>query len=304
VANTLIGRQATTGQPVFVTGNGRSGTSWIGETLGRANEVLYYREPCHPRANGLAGAEAERVWCRHLRPGDRDGYFEATLGAAFRGRFWPGSGYRLADYRARLGRRPRVIVKEVASFLSLEWVAARWQPAVVVILRHPGAYAASVRNLAQEALELERFALLKAEPALRPRLAAWGPEVAAALAAARDPLEVSVASWAIRTRVALEARARHPDWQMVRYEAVAGDPVAEFRTLYARLGLAWAPAIEAWLRNRTSADAAGNYTTARVSAARIDAWRGQFSAAEIVRIRRMLEPFALPVYAEPADWPA
>ena len=81
---------------------------------------------------------SQAIWCRYLRPGDRDAFFESRLGAAFRGHFWRGSGHPFAAYRARLGRSPRVIVKEVASFLSVEWVAARWNPAVLVILRHPG----------------------------------------------------------------------------------------------------------------------------------------------------------------------
>jgi hypothetical protein len=301
IANSLLGTKGTSRRPIFVAGNGRSGTSWIGETLGQAENVLYYREPCQPRRNGLRAREAEAVWSRYVPPGARDPFFEATLGAAFRGHFWPGSGHRLADYRGRLARRPQVIVKEVAAFPSTEWVVERWDPMVLIIFRHPAAYAASVRNLKQDAEELGRLRLLCAEPSLREgRLAARMRR----LEGIEDPLEASVASWGIRTSVVLEALGRHPDWLVVHYEDLARDPIPGFRALYAKLGLTWDGGLEAWVRGRISADSGGTYSTARLSASRIDAWRGQLSPGEIARVRRILALFELPLYAAATDWAA
>lgn len=299
--NAAIGTGGTSGRPVFVAGNGRSGTSWIGETLGRAENVLYYREPCQPRRNGLPPDRAEAVWCRYVAPGGSDRFFESTLDAAFRGHFWPGSGHRLGAYAERLGRRPRVVVKEVAAFMSVEWVAARWDPLVLIILRHPGAYAVSVRNLDQDDAELGRLRLLRADPVLQRDHVRRG--LVGHLDAVRDPLEAAVASWAIRTSVVLDAVARHPDWIVVRYEDIARDPLAAFPDLYGRLGIAWTDAIADWVRGRTSTEVAGNYSRSRNSAARIDAWRDRLSAEETRRVRRVLEPFGLPIYAEAADWP-
>ncbi len=298
LANRLA--RPTSGRPIFVTGNGRSGTTWIGQTLGRPADVLYYREPCHPYRNGIHEDDAaNRIWARYLRPGDRDPFFERTLGHAFRGWFWPGGGHPLSDYRKRIGARPRVLVKEVASFLSAEWVADRWDPQMLVILRHPGAYAVSVRNMDRPERELARLAVMRADEKLREDLIG---DLEAHLARVETPLEASLATWGIRTRAALAALDRHPDWGRVHYEDVARDPVAGFRDLYVRLGLAWSDAIEAWIREKTTSTREGHFTTSRVSQERIDAWRHDLTPEEKDRARRVLEPFGLPVYSAPEDW--
>lgn len=298
IANMAVGAQSTTGRPVFVVGNGRSGTSWLGETLGQAQGVLYYREPCHPHRNGINGASADAIWCRHVPMGGRDGFFEYTLDAAFRGHFWRGAGHGLGAYRHRLGQKPRIVVKDVASFLSLEWVAARWQPDVVVILRHPGAYAASVLNLRQDPQEVARLRILCATDSLRDLLGARLEP----LARISDPAEAAVAAWAIRTAAFAEAAARHPEWQVVFYEDLAQEPLAGFRALYDRLGLPWSDAIAARIRAKTSAEAEGAFTTARVSHSRIHAWRDQLSPDQARRIRQIIAPFGLPYYSASSDW--
>lgn len=295
--NLLIGPARVTGPPILVTGNGRSGTSWIAGTLARAEGLLYYREPCHPEINGLPPEAAHAVWAAHVPPGGRHPFLEQRLDAAFRGHFWPGSRHRLTELPARLRRRPRILVKEVAAFMSVEWAAARWGPEVLVVLRHPAACAASVRALGQDAAELARLRLLRSLPAV-----ARAP-FAPCLDRIADPLEATASAWAIRTATVLEAVARHPDWAVVRYEELAADPVAGFRRLYARFGLAWTPALAAEIAERSRRDEGGAYSTRRDAAARIHAWRDRLSAAEIARLRRLVAGFGLPVYAGEADWP-
>ena len=298
LGNRAVGRGRVAGRPIFVTGNGRSGTTWLGETLSRAPGVFYYSEPCHPDHTRMPPEAHDPIWSRHLRPGDGDPHFERRLGAAFAGHVWRGSGHSATAFARRMAARPRIVVKEVASFASLEWVVDRWDPDVLVILRHPGAYAASVRAIGQDPAELARFRLLRDAPSLRGELSDLGDH----LARVATPLEAIVASWAIRTRVALRARERHPDWRLIHYEALAARPVERFRALYGDLGLTWTPRIEAWIRSRTETDRPGSVTVRR-SSERIHRWRDLFDAREIASIRAVLEPFELPVYAAPEDWP-
>ena len=155
--NALAGKHNVEGRPIFVTGNGRSGTTWLGETLARAPRILYYREPCHPTRNRVPEAAVDPIWSRYLKPGESDPYFEEKLGASFRGHIWRGSGLSASTFLRRLTVRPRILIKEVASFASLRWVVERWDPEVLIILRHPAAYAASVRAMKQDKAELARI---------------------------------------------------------------------------------------------------------------------------------------------------
>jgi hypothetical protein len=285
--------------PLFVSGNGRSGTSWIGETLGRADGVIYYREPCHPENNGLAGAAADDVWSRYVPPEGDDPFLATRLEAAFAGRFRRGSGAAAAPATLVPRRRVRVVGKEVAAFMSSEWVARRWRPQVLLILRHPAAYVASVERLGQGEAEGARLRRLLATPPVRTGALAplrpWLQEL-------RDPLAVTAASWAIRTAVVLDGRRRHPDWYLAFYEDIARDPVACFRELYDRFDLAWGPRQEAWITRKTRAAQSGQFATSRISAQHIDAWRRTLDADRLARIRAVLEPFALPFYDRDEDW--
>jgi hypothetical protein len=300
LGNLVAGRHSVSGRPIFLCGNGRSGTSWVGETLGWSEGLLYYREPCHPYRNGIHDdSAANRIWTGYLRPDDRDPFFETQLDRAFAGHFWAGSGYRPRNFLRRLGKRPRILVKEVAAFLAAEWVAARWDPQMVVLFRHPGAYVASVRRMDHPARELARLRLICADAALREDHI---HNLAAPLSRIDDPMQASIATWAIRTRVALAALARHPDWLRLHYEDIARDPVPAFRAIYAQLALSWTNQVAEQIRGKTSMQAAGQFSTGRVSQQRIDAWRADLTADEIAGLQRVLDLFELPVYSSPEDW--
>ncbi|MEM9168480.1 MAG: sulfotransferase [Pseudomonadota bacterium] len=299
-ANGVVGPDRTEGRAVFVTGNGRSGTSWLGDTLGYAPETIYYREPCHPFMIGVDGDAAEAVWT-HLVFEDEGGggIFEKPLTRAFQGHLFPQAGYGLTDYVARMRARPRVVVKDVASFVSVEWVAKRWNPIVVLIFRHPAAYAASVANLEQDEAEVGRFHALWGDRRLRDR---FFPEPLPHLDAIATPLEATVASWSVRTAAVLQMHARHDDWVAVRYEELAADPVQNFRALYARLALDWTPAVEAKVVEKTTKNVSGKFATSRVSSAHIDAWRTKLTPNQVDRVRAVIDAFSLPIYAGDDAW--
>ena len=248
-ANALVRSRTPGSRPFLVIGNGRSGTTWIGDTLSQERSFMYYREPCHPGRRGLTGEEADAVWTRYVRPGDRDRYFEDTLGSAFAGLMTRGGGMSWRDFPARCLNRKRILVKEVAAFLSLDWVYERWRPEVLIVLRHPCAYAASVRALDQDAAEISRFCMLRDNEALRQRHIG---HLLPHLMDITDPLEAAAASWAIRTHVNLRLKAERPEWRVIHYEDLARDPVGEFRSLFRECGLHWDEAMENWIRGKTT----------------------------------------------------
>lgn len=288
------------GRPLFISGNGRSGTSWIGGTLGRAAGTLYYREPCHPVRNGLDGLEVERVWSRYVPREGTDPYFEQTLGSAFRGRSWRGCNLKTPASTWLRSKQVRVIVKDVASFASTQWVAETWRPDVLVIWRHPAAYAASVARLAQDERNVKRLRILLATESVRAKLSA---ELCARLDAVEDVLQVAVAGWALRTKIVHDAWREHPEWAAIHYEDVAQEPVASFASLYKRFGLTWTDADADWVQRTTTEAQGGSFATSRVSARHAHAWREQLDRHEIKRLRRLLEDFDLPLYATADDWP-
>lgn len=298
-ANAIPGLGAPDGRPLFITGNGRSGTSWIGEALGYGPGKLYYREPCHPNRNGLPTAQADAVWSRFVPADSEDAFFIKTLDKAFAGQWWGQSGLAPGALKTRVFDNPRIIIKEVAAFLSLEWVSARWAPDVLMIIRHPGAYVASVNNLDQQTEEISRFEILRDNPVLQKNYLA---PFASHLNSLTHPAEITAASWAIRNYIVLKKQQAHQDWALVRYEDVAADPLAQFEALYKRFNLEWNETIASWIKDKSTSESAGQFTTSRNSASRINAWKNKLSAEQIDQIRNAVAPFALSFYEAEEDW--
>jgi hypothetical protein len=288
--------RAPSGRPIFVTGNGRSGTSWIGKTLAQAPGLVYYREPCNL---SLTRDDDDTVWARYVVPGGRDALFESLLEAAFRGRI---QRHDPAPFQsaARRWRAPfRVLVKEVATFPSVEWVAQRWNPEVVLVVRHPCGCALSVETAEMGRTERARLQHLLAHDE---RQQNHLEPFRAHLASVRTPLEVSAAIWSIKTLIVAKAYARHPEWRLVRYEELCDDPLGGFRGLFRSLALDWTSEVEAWTNKTTREASAGAFSTSRVTALQRDAWRQAMTARQIAEVRRIVEPFGFPDLATEADW--
>lgn len=296
VRNLTAGATPPSGRPVAIIGNGRSGTSWIGETVGSAPGVVYYREPCHPQ---VRYRRDDTVWSRYVPPDGTDVDFESCLDRAFRGGYVGDPDLEPALREVRRAGDYRVVVKEVAAFLSAEWLCRRYDPLVVLALRHPCPSVMSVHRLGLVEPERRRFAEMLANPALREGVLA---EFIPHLEQLRDPLEVSAGIWALKNHVALDVAARRGDWIQVTYEEACLRPLETFRGLFEKLGLEWTAAVEAGVVESTSTAEEGPHATSKISSRQVDAWRARMSDEEKAKVRRAVEPFGFPFYNRDEDW--
>lgn len=302
---------------VLVAGVPRSGTTWVGQVLGHTRSAHYVHEP----DNHLVRPEA--WWAKRelgsypaLVPGQKAPEYERLFELAFAGgprnsplyasaralhrcvpRAGPktlpdragratGSALRLAG--ALAARRPPeervecVVVKSVFCARALEWLASRFAPQVVVVERHPFAVIASWA-------ELGWAHFLDRDPgAVRHCVEAFG---------VKPPLSgtawIDRAAWHFGFLAMLNgaAIARHPEWQVVRHDALCADPLAGFSNLCARLGLTWTGRAERFLvaSNRPGR----GYSTNRLWAEQVDAAQRRLGPPERERVLEMLSRFPL-----------
>jgi hypothetical protein len=301
---------------VLVTGAHRSGTTWAGRVLAAAATPMgYIWEPFNPRhrpgtfpirfphyfhyvcaenAAECAAPLADMLAFRY-RPGAELHSLRSPRDAARMGRDW----WRFARSSHR-GATP--LVKDPIALLSAEWLAATFDMRVLVMVRHPAAFAASIRRRGWR----HRFADFLDQPLLmRDLLAPYADEIRAASQRRLDILDEAILLWNILYGTVAGLEERHPDWVFARHEDIARDPVVRFRALYAELGLGWSGAVEELVMATSSAanPAAPERVDAirRNSAASAAAWRSQLSAEEIARIRRGTEPLAARYYDDD-DW--
>jgi hypothetical protein len=288
---------------VLVAGLPRSGTTWIGEVLGRTDGARYLHEP----DNHLVRPDA--WWAKRrlgpypeLRPGAVAGDYERLWALAFAGGPRPSPIYAGARILQRAGafrlsgrlagrRRSRpahgpLVVKSVHCARSLEWVAERFDPAVVLVERHPFGVISSWRKLGwDDFLDTDPGALRYAAAVLGvdPPLpgASW--------------LERAAWHYGVLSSHLEESRRRHPDWLVVRHEVVCAGPEPAFRRLSARLGLHFT---EDTARFLAASNRPGDgYSTHRLWHEQVDGGRSRLTPPERALVLATLDRFtcALPV---------
>lgn len=283
-------------RPVLVAGNGRSGTSWVGDVLGLPDEALYYREPCNPDVSRAGGDE---VWSSVVPADGCDPYFEHRLDRAFAGLIVRGQAWYPKRRLERLTHASacRVVVKEVAAYPSVEWAASRYDAQVVLVTRHPCAVVASVADRGWHDLEVDRARRLWSRPDVRASLGSDAPDPARLT----TPVEISAFVWAVKERLALQAAKRHPEWQIVVYEDLCAQPLERFTALIEACGLAVSPQVEAAIELRSSTESEGPYATSRRSIEHVARWRSVLSAAQVDRVRAVVDAIG-PSSARGLEW--
>ncbi|MFZ0544612.1 MAG: sulfotransferase [Candidatus Promineifilaceae bacterium] len=284
-------------RPLLITGHGRSGTTWVGNVFATGKRVLYCFEPGSPV---VAEHGQNDVWFRYLPPGQSDPLFEEIFDTAFRGLPYNRRWRRAAWHRLVPGYR--MVVKEVAAFMCLEWLAERYNPAVLTVIRHPCPTILSELAQGTDA-QLSRQALLG-------QFSLWAGDVAgeivpyrSVLEKAQSAVEILAVIWAIRLRIFTTAFARHPEWQVVQYEALCANPVAQFQQLFEALRLPWTGRVEQFVIQSSTSYKPGSYSGTRHSTRQPDKWLQEMEPQTISAVRRQIEPFDLPFYRSAADWP-
>ena len=149
--------------------------------------------------------------------------------------------------------------------------------------------------------------LLEQEALMAGPLAPFRAEIEAMACHEEDTLCSGILLWCIVHHRIAAWRAVHPDWVFLRHEDLSRDPEAGFRTLYARLGLDFTPAVRRGLSGFTGAAPARRielYDRApirRDSRRLVARWRDLLAPAEITAIRAAVEPIAAGFYRD-ADW--
>lgn len=288
---------------VFVVGPPRSGTTWIAQTLGRAEDASYVHEP--DGDHQVYALKVKRGGPRHVEiiGDDAPPGYDALWAAAFAGgrhdrslrgrlaeRLFDGTT-RQARTAARTGRatslrvrlavalaRPSVaettpqavVVKSVQSCLAVEWIAARFEPAVVVVERNPLNVLASWDELGH-GVDADEYRHLGDVARARWGIDLPGPD---APRIARQAAFFGVLRGALS-----ETAARHPTWTRVCHDELLSDSEEKMRRLCEEVGLEFSEASAAYLR---ASDQPGKgFATRRVTSELADRWRNSLSPEQV-----------------------
>jgi hypothetical protein len=309
-------------RPVLVAGGPRTGTSWVLRALHRAGGVALIYEPDNEwpnpfalkaklplgrfpvlEAEDVAPPEYEQLWERAF-----DGVWQGKMRESVTRKLDQGERtmrelwWAMCDHAdprvsnrlrmlTRLSRPPSkrergqvVVVKSVYAPFALDWIAARFEPRVVAVLRHPLNVIAGWTALGWGGCALDT------NPRVRERFGErWAlPE----LGDGSSPLERVAWEVGLITTALHDGVDRHPDWVVAPHEALCLDPEPGFRRLYEQLGFTWSERVERYL---ASANRPGTgYQVFRVASELPERWRKQLTPEQVSTIWSVLSRFEAP----------
>lgn len=258
---------------IIVTGLVRFGTSWIGEMLSLEQGRIQYFEPYHPEHPKIFGDYNSNYYFLYQKNKDDNlnkythnlihrkysffNEFTSISSIKDAGRFFIKTAPHYLDASKEEGK---VLIKDPYAFFLLEYLSEYNSFKNVVIMRKPEAFVYSfLRNcswdrhkicysLVEQNDLLNRWNLLEFYDELY-KFSRYELEVKSEnLIKIEDEtirLERASLIWKIFARVYIEMREQYGhQWEFIKYEDFAINPIEEFRKLYKKLGLNFTKDVE------------------------------------------------------------
>jgi len=184
-----------------------------------------------------------------------------------------------------LGHAP--LIKDPIAVFSAEWLADKCDFRVIVVIRHPAAFAGSlkVKNWTFPFSHFLHQPILMNGPLL-----SFKEEVREFAEQERDIIDQAILLWNSIYTVVDKYRRQHSEWIFVRHEDIARSPIESFSALYDAMGLEFTPSVQRVILEHSERDddskAEGNSEgIQRNSESVIYNWKNRLTSNEIKRVR-------------------
>lgn len=301
--------------PILVTGTHRSGTTWVGKMLAADALTAYISEPLNVLHRPGVFRGTVNQWYQYVCEDNGNDYlpaFEDLL--EFDYHLWD----EIRSLRSRkdflrmgrdflifyngLMRGQRVLLKDPFAVFSTPWFAKHLKCKVVITVRHPAAFASSLKRLNW----LFDFRDLLDQPLLmRDHLEPYREEMGSIQA--QDVIGQAALLWKLIYHSVHATRASNPGFILVRHEDLSRDPLSGYRDLYQWLDLEFTPRVEKTILSSSSSENPAELSRKKVhgfkldSRANVDIWKKRLSNDEISRIRNITGETSALYYSE-AEW--
>lgn len=300
-----------TAQPILVTGAHRTGTTWVGKMLA-GNRYAYISEPlnCHHR-RGIFSARVN-CWYQYITRDNQDDFLPAYRDLLrLRYRLWvelrslrsrKDVGRMLRDLsiftRGKILRQP-LLIKDPFAVFSLPWFIDRLGFRVVVTMRHPAAFASSLKRLNWPF----NFGNLLCQPLL---MEDHLEPYRAAMQAMRehDYIGQGALLWRLIYTTVEKYRADYPEIVMVRHEDLSLNPLEQYRALYADLDLPFTSKDARRIERSSSSDNPDELTHGKTHSVHLNSranlfnWKKRLYTEEIERIQNLCGDLLTRWYAD------
>lgn len=304
-------------KPILVTGSHRSGTTWVGQMLAMSPTIVYIEEPFNLDHYTPSVCTARfKYWFTYISEENEQDFFKPlketlSFRNMLKNQIYSGRPLhrlkRIGQAYLRLlryqGSRMRPLMKDPIALFSSEWLAARFNMDVVILIRHPAAFVGSLKiknwtypfsHFLQQPLLMKRYLL------------PFKTEIQQMVEKPHDVIDQAALLWKLCYYMVLTYQQVHADWIFLRHEDLSKNPAAEFQHLFTRLSLAFSEPIEQAIQwhsdasNTADSATSNNYFTElrRNSRSNILTWKNRLTEDEVNRIKHRVQDVSKYFYSE------
>ena len=306
--------------PVIIAGSGRSGTTWVLDSLTEANRMRAVFEPLHP----IGVPAARRFAHQYVEASANAPELKAFMDRVFSGRMHsPWANYRirpdrfnplrnspisvylhmrksahlLKTYAFRRGLSGQV-VKFIRANLMLPWLIRQYGFPTILVVRHPCAVIASRLKLSSADWSAEKaVGRYRDDKAVADLI---GDRFGVDLGRPMSPAAALACVWCIENELPLEW-AEQEKYGVVSYEDLLINPATEWRKVVDYLGLTNIPGND--LLGTPSQQSSLDMRERKFTPAHIERWRSQLESKDIDDVAAMLEQFGTGMYSVDSAMP-
>lgn len=297
--------------PILVTGSHRSGTTWVGRMLDQSTTTYYLGEIFNPDYERLERADLMHSF--HYIPavkGKNHNLYEPMLKTlTYEYDYnWPRAGIKKFLPRKRSFFKhtykyfglPRPIMKDPIAVFSAEWLAHTFDMSVLCLVRHPAAFAYSLKKVNWDF----NFKTLLNQQNL---MEDWLHIYEAELSNPPNTLtERAALCWKCIYYVLYSFHSRNKGWRLFRHKDISVKPITTFKNIYNDFGIPFNKKIERSIQTYSNSNHSTNVTDnihqiRRNSRDLINEWKIKLKSEEIYNIRKITEPIAS-IFYSPKDW--
>ena len=299
--------------PILVTGAHRSGTTWVGKMLASDAMTAYISEPLnvlhrpgvfHTKVDCWYQYICEENEKRFLRAFEDLFEFDYNLWDEIRSlrsrKDFLRMGRDFLIFYNGLMRGQRVLLKDPFAVFATPWFAKRLNCKVVITVRHPAAFASSLKRLNwpfdfQDLLNQPLLMRDHLEPDRR-EMQSMKPN---------DVIGQAALLWKLIYRSVHATRQSNPDFLIVRHEDLSRDPIPGYLEMYRTLGLEFTSRVKKNILNSSSSENPKELSKIHGfkldSRAIVDSWKKRMTSDEIARVHEITQEISSLYYSE-EEW--
>lgn len=303
--------------PILVSGAHRSGTTWVGKMLSAGGQVAYISEPLNVlhRLGVFRGRteywytyiceENENQFIQPMRETLAFKYHlgqEITQIQSFKDLGRMARDWSNFTFAKILAKRP--LIKDPFAIFSVAWFAERLNCQILITVRHPAAFASSLKKLGWH---FDFNHLLQQPLLMCDHLKSYRMKMKDALENENDIIQQAGLLWSMVYQVVWLNKMQLSHFRVVRYEDLASQPVEGFRDLYANYSIAFSRQAKKAILRSSSSKNPKELNSRRVHSIKLDSrsslqsWKRRLTPAEIQQVRSITEEVAQHYYSD-TDW--